>query len=148
MKIISNPSSSDIISLFRSDRGSNLKIFSDKDYDNLFNLLQKANSENALISLGVEYNNQIICGGIFMKFKNRITFLFSGNSKIGKDFGALFFLLNYIIKIYSKSGFVLDFEGSENEGLSRFYSGFGASEENYRFIKINNLPKVLKPFKK
>ena len=41
LKIISNPSSSDIISLFRSDRGSNLKIFSDKDYDNLFNLLQK-----------------------------------------------------------------------------------------------------------
>ncbi len=148
LKLIQNPSPQSIISLFRSDRGVNLKTFSENDYENLLNLFHKASNQNALICLGVEYNNELICGGIFMKFKNRITFLFSGNSKKGKDLGALFFLLNSVIHKYAKSGFILDFEGSENEGLSRFYEGFGASEENYRFIKINNLPKVLKMFKK
>jgi hypothetical protein len=90
----------------------------------------------------------LICGGVFMKFKNRIIFLFSGNSKQGKDAGALFFLLDSVIKMYANSGFVLDLEGSQNEGLNKFYSGFGALEENYRFLKINNLPNFLKRFKK
>ncbi len=83
-----------------------------------------------------------------MKFKSRIIFLFSGNSKQGKDSGALFFLLDAVIKMYAKSGFVLDLEGSQNEGLNRFYTGFGALEENYRFLKVNNLPRPIKRFKK
>ncbi|MBK21212.1 MAG: hypothetical protein CMP63_02690 [Flavobacteriales bacterium] len=148
LKIIKNSSPEDIISLFRSDRGSNLKIYSDLDYENLLNLCEIAGNQKALMSLGVEQDSVLICGGVFMKFKNRIIFLFSGNSKVGKDTGALFFLLNTVIKMYANSGYVLDFEGSENEGLSRFYSGFGACEENYRFLKINNLPKVLKRIKK
>ena len=148
LKIINNTSIENVISLFRLDRGSDLKTYSDYDYENLLSLSQKASRLSALISIGVEHNNQLICGGVFMKFKNRITFLFSGNSKKGKDFGALFFLLNYVIKKYAKSGFILDFEGSENEGLSRFYAGFGATEQNYQFMKINNLSKILRAFKK
>lgn len=73
--------------------------------------------------------------------------MFSGNSQRGKDVGALFFLLNSVVKKYAKSGFMLDFEGSQNEGLQRFYKGFGATEENYRFYKVNNLPSILKRFK-
>ena len=148
LKIIKNSSPENIISLFRSDRGSNIKTYSNLDYQNLLNLCATASSKNALISLGVEQDSVLICGGVFMKFKNRIIFLFSGNSNVGKDKGALFFLLNTVIKMYANSGYILDFEGSQNEGLSRFYKGFGAYEENYRFLKINNLPKVLKRIKK
>jgi hypothetical protein len=83
-----------------------------------------------------------------MKFKNRLIFLFSGNSKEGKDSGALFFLLDAVIKMYANSGFVLDLEGSQNDGLKRFYEGFGATEENYRHYKCNNLPNILRRFKK
>ncbi|MAW64695.1 MAG: hypothetical protein CMD18_00710 [Flavobacteriales bacterium] len=137
-----------IISLFKSDRGLSLETYSSFDYQNLLNLCSKARDENALFTIGVTLNSMLICGGVFMKFKNRIIFLFSGNSKKGKDVGALFLLLDAVIKMYANSGFVLDLEGSQNEGLNRFYSGFGALEENYRFLKINNLPNVLKRFKK
>ncbi|MAS52799.1 MAG: hypothetical protein CMD20_06310 [Flavobacteriales bacterium] len=148
LKIIKNSSPENIISLFRSDRGSNIKTYSNLDYQNLLNLCAIASSKNTLISLGVEQDSVLICGGVFMKFKNRIIFLFSGNSNVGKDTGSLFFLLNTVIKMYANSGYILDFEGSQNEGLRRFYEGFGACEENYRFLKINNLPKVLKRIKK
>jgi len=135
------------VDLFRSNRGAKLKTFSNSDYQNLLSLCNEAKSKNALFSMGVECNSELVCAGIFIKFKNRITFLFSGNSKKGKDSGALFFLIDSVIKRYAKSGFILDFEGSENEGLNRFYSGFGSSEENYRVLKINNLPRVIKAFK-
>tara|TARA_Y100000766_G_C18904288_1_gene604984 strand:+ start:759 stop:1655 length:897 start_codon:yes stop_codon:yes gene_type:complete len=137
-----------IVSLFKSDRGLSLETYSSLDYQNLLNLCSKARLENRLITLGVTLNSVLICGGVFMKFKNRIIFLFSGNSKQGKDSGALFFLLDSIIKMYANSGFILDLEGSQNQGLNRFYKGFGAYEENYRFLKINNLPKPIKLFKK
>ena len=76
LKIIKNSSPKEIISLFRSDKGSNIKTYSDLDYENLLNLCAMASSENALMSLGVEQDSVLICGGVFMKFKNRITFLF------------------------------------------------------------------------
>jgi len=137
-----------IVSLFKSDRGLSLETYSSLDYQNFLNLCSKADSENSLMTLGVYLNSVLICGGVFVKFKNRIIFLFSGNSKQGRDSGALFFLLDSIIKMYANSGFILDLEGSQNEGLCRFYKGFGASEENYRVLKINRLPMVTTLFKK
>ena len=148
LKLNKGTSPAEIISLFKSDRGLSLEKYSALDYQNLLNLCSKASLENSLISYGVKLNSILICGGVFMKFKSRIIFLFSGNSKQGKDSGALFFLLDAVIKMYAKSGFVLDLEGSQNEGLNRFYTGFGALEENYRFLKVNNLPRPIKRFKK
>ncbi len=148
LKLNKGTSPAEIISLFKFDRGLTLEKYSALDYQNLLNLCSKASLENSLISLGVTLNSILICGGVFMKFKSRIIFLFSGNSKQGKDSGALFFLLNAVIKMYAKSGFVLDLEGSQDEGLNRFYTGFGALEENYRFLKINNLPVPINRFKK
>ena len=43
---------------------------------------------------------------------------------------------------------VLDFEGSNIESIARFYKGFGAQEEIYPGIKLNNLPPILKLFRK
>lgn len=148
LKLNKGTSPAEIISLFKSDRGLTLEKYSALDYQNLLNLCSKASLENSLISLGVTLNSILICGGVFMEFKSRIIFLFSGNSKQGKDSGALFFLLDAVIKMYAKSGFVFDLEGSQDEGLNRFYTGFGALEENYRFLKINNLPMPIKRFKK
>ena len=148
LKLNKGTSPAEIISLFKFDRGLTLEKYSALDYQNLLNLCSKASLENSLISLGVTLNSILICGGVFMKFKSRIIFLFSGNSKQGKDSGALFFLLDAVIKMYAKSGFVLDLEGSQDEGLNRFYTGFGALEENYRFLKINNLPVPINRFKK
>lgn len=139
---------SSVISLFRSDKGIGLNTYSNKDYLNFEKLIGKAEENSFTFVKGVYHAGQLICGGVFLKFKNRITFIFSGNSKNGKEAGALFFLLNSVISQYAKSGFIFDFEGSQNEGLARFYKGFGAQDENYTFYKHNNLPKVLKKFKK
>lgn len=137
----------DVISLFKNDRGADLATYTSKDYQNFSSLVDSQIKGKIATVIGVRSKGVLVCGAVFFRFKNRLTFLFSGNSQRGKDVGALFFLLNSVVKKYAKSGFMLDFEGSQNEGLQRFYKGFGATEENYRFYKVNNLPSILKRFK-
>ena len=138
---------SDVITLFKYARGAKLGTFKENDYKRFEAVVNAATQNNNAFTRGVYLNQRLISGAVFLKFKNRIIFLFSGTSKIGKEKGALFFLLDSIIKDYAKSGFILDFEGSKNNGLARFYKGFGAVEQNYRFLKINNLPNILRRFK-
>ncbi len=138
----------DVIALFKLDKGTSLSTYKELDYQRFSKHVNSSLEKRIAFVKGVYHKGELICGGVFFSFKNRIIFLFSGNSEKGKEFGALFYLLNSMIKNYAKSGFVLDFEGSENEGLSRFYAGFGAVSQDYRFYKHNNLPRLIKKFKK
>lgn len=146
--VIDNAEVNAVISLFRTNKGSEFLNLKDRDYKRFYNLSVEAGQKSCLLVKGVFKAEKLICGGVFMKFKNRIIFIFSGNSIEGRDNAALFHLLNAVIQQYSNSGFDLDFEGSQNEGLARFYSGFGAKEEKYKFYKHNTLPVLFKRNKK
>jgi hypothetical protein len=41
----------------------------------------------------------------------------------------------------------LDFEGSEIEGIARFFKSFGSEKRNYYRLRKNNLPWILRLFK-
>ena len=51
----------------------------------------------------------------------------------------MFLLIDEVIKEYSPGNLVLDFEGSNDASLARFYKGFGAKESSYLSLKINRL---------
>ncbi len=144
----SNINVASIISNFRNNKGAEVLTLNSHDYQNLINLCSIADHEKVLVTRGLFNENGLITGAVFMKYGKRLVFLFSGNSPEGKASGGLFNLLNLVIKEFSGSDMILDFEGSNNKGLARFYKGFGGEEENYYFFKKNNLPKVLKWFKK
>ena len=44
---------------------------------------------------------------------------------------ASFAIVNDLIEEKSGTGVILDFEGSMNENIARFFRGFGATEEVY-----------------
>ena len=88
--------------------------------------------------LGVQDNdNQIVAGAFFMMSHNRIVFLFSGSDESNKENHGLTFLLDHVIEKYSGTDKILDFEGSDNDGLARFYKGFGGKETTYQGIRFN-----------
>ena len=70
--------------------------------------------------------------------------LFSGSDEKHKDKHALTFLLDNMIRDFSETQYIFDFEGSDNEGLARFYKGFGGKEIFYPEIKCNNLKGIFK----
>ncbi len=63
----------------------------------------------------------------------------SGSNALAKENGAMFHLIDTVIRENSPSQLTLDFEGSNNENLARFYKGFGSKEVAYNGISSNRL---------
>ncbi|MBL3656486.1 hypothetical protein [Fulvivirga sediminis] len=94
------------------------------------------------------HDNQLISIAFFITYKNRITYLFSANTKLGRSLQANTLILDTIIKQYAGSHYILDFEGSHISGIADFFKGFGAEEEKYFHIKYESPSiKVLKKIK-
>ncbi|MBO2523549.1 MAG: hypothetical protein CW336_06810 [Bacteroidetes bacterium] len=140
LTIVEDADPSVIIELFRKNRGKEIKHWGDKEYNRLLNLVEVAKSHDACLVFGVQNtDNQIIAGAFFMISHNKIVFLFSGADEANKENHGLTFLLDHVIKRYSGTQNIIDFEGSDNDGLARFYKGFGGEEKYYQELKFNKL---------
>jgi hypothetical protein len=119
------------------------------DYENfkkLFYLLkQKQHAETYAI---VNEQNTTMASCVFFYSHNRAYYILVGNTPDGKPIGASHALIDAFIKDNAGKNLTLDFEGSDIRNLAFFYSGFGAKEELYPFLKINKLPFYLKWLKK
>ena len=133
------------ISLFRNNRGKDVKHWKDKEYNRLLELINTAISQECCFTIGInDLDNNTIAGAVFMHSHDRIIFLFSGSDEAHKDKHALTMLLDNVIREFSETQYTLDFEGSDNDGLARFYKGFGGAEVFYPEVKYNNLKGILK----
>ena len=134
-----------IVNLFRNNKGKNVKHWKDKEYERLLELIDAATSNEHCFTIGInDLDNNTIAGAVFMHSHDRIIFLFSGSDEVHKDKHALTLLLDNVIREFSETQCTLDFEGSDNDGLARFYKGFGGTEVFYPEIKQNNLKGILK----
>lgn len=133
-----------VVALFRDNRGALLDKWGDAEYGVLTRLAQVAQQRNAAFMLGVNEKGigQLICAAIFMKTKDRITFLFSGLTVEGKQRQAMTYLLDQVIQKYANQPMTFDFEGSDDENLARFYLGFGGTEAKYPSYTSNRLSPI------
>lgn len=133
-----------VVALFRDNRGALLDKWGDAEYGVLTHLAQVAQQRNAAFMLGVNEKGigQLICAAIFMKTKDRITFLFSGLTVEGKQRQAMTYLLDQVIQKYANQPLTFDFEGSDDENLARFYLGFGGTEAKYPSYTSNRLSPI------
>lgn len=137
-----NPSTKpdEIIKLFIKNKGKELKHLRESDYITLRRLIYAAIHRGAAQVYGVYTANNVLCaGGFFVLANQKLTFLFSGLSELGRDKSALAFLLDYVIQINAGKHLTLDFEGSNSLGLARFYKSFGSQEIIYFKTIINKL---------
>lgn len=72
---------------------------------------------------------------IFLKLGNRLYYLFPASSTEGKEKSAMFLLIDSVIQKYAGTNLIIDFEGSDLEGVKRFYQGWGAENNPYYFVK-------------
>lgn len=138
LSVVENVGASIIVDLFRKNRGKDIKHWGNKEYERLLKLVETAKARNNCIVIGTQnVDNQIIAGAFFMISHNRIVFLFSGADESNKENHGLAFLLDHVIRKFSGSDRIFDFEGSDNDGLARFYKGFGGMETTYQSIRFN-----------
>lgn len=138
----------ELIKLFKNTKGKNLKHLNNKAYNNLKKLIKTCKEHIKVNIKTIQQHNILLGGAVFLEFNKRIIFFFSALNDIGKQHGAMHFLISETIKKHSEKNFYLDFEGSNNVNLARFYKSFGSKEIVYLRYKINKLPYPIKWIKK
>lgn len=138
----------ELIRLFRSSKGNQISSLKDSDYSRLHRLLAEAAKRNLLTKLGVFHNNQLTAGVLFLHSNHEYILLFSAVSDYARETGAMSFLIDNFIQTHANEKMNLDFEGSMDKNLARFYKSFGASEVVYLQIKKNQLPFYLRFLKR
>ncbi len=126
LNLMKNIKPEQVIELFRENRGKTIRKWSDRHYGILKRLMYSAVYKGKGIVYGVfdEYN-ELCAGAFFIRSNNRLIFLFSGSNDIARENAAMTFLIDHVIDEHTPSQIVLDFEGSNDTNLARFYKGFG-----------------------
>lgn len=81
---------------------------------------------------------------LLLKDKHKIYLLLNATRSAGRNIAANHFLLDQIIKEYSEEEILLDFEGSEQQGIKEFYESFHPQIQPYFHYKFNRLNRFLK----
>jgi len=126
-----------LIQLFKDHKGQEVRAYTDLDYIRLGRLIYLLIHKGMAKIYGVSSSeNNLIAAALFVRDRHRYIFLFSGLSVEGKQKGAMPLLIDSFIQNKSGSPMVLDFEGSNNLNLARFYRSFGASDYHYYDIRM------------
>lgn len=81
-------------------------------------------------------NQDLVAAAVFIRFRQRIIYLAGASSPAGLACGAMAGLLHQVITENAATDLILDFEGGNMGGTSRFFSMFGAQEEAYWSIRL------------
>lgn len=140
-------SPTEVIRLFKANKGKDVAL-GDTEYSLLEKLVAKAKHHKACTVFGVaETSGTIVASAVFISTLGRHVFLFSGNNAEARQAGAMHFLIAAYINLHAGTNTLLDFEGSNNANLARFYLSFGGYVAKYPKLKINRLPFPLNKLK-
>jgi hypothetical protein len=146
---VSDTNHEHVVKFYIDNKGDDTSKVSIVDYERLNNLLDEANKRGYIICKQVkdETGNSIACVALYVH-QNRIIYQIGTSNNTGRDLRAMHFLFDRLINEYSEQNMVLDFEGSDIEGIGRFFSGFGALLVPYHRLIANRLPWPINLLKK
>jgi hypothetical protein len=146
LQLVKNTKPEEIIRIFRENKGREVLQLKDADYMKLSRLIYTGIYGGVITTYGVYTpTNDLCAGAVFLKSKKKVIFLFSGLTATGKDYNAMAYLIDSFIREHARTHLTLDFEGSNQPGLAKFYKSFGSQEISYPHLTINKLPLLIKP---
>ena len=126
-----------------------VKKIKDQDYLNLQQLILVCiNKKKGEILSVYDKEGVIVASGFFLKHNDKITILASATNFKKRKHGANTFLIDRAIFKYQPHFNTFDFGGSSMRNIAKYFLSFGAKNESYMQLKYNNLPKLLKFFKR
>lgn len=139
-----SPTPEDIVQLFRKNRGKHLLHLSEKEYAILLRLVYSSLNRGIAEVIGAYTGqNELCAGAIFVRSHGKAIFLFSAVNAEARANGAMSLIIDLFIRQNAGNKLTLDFEGSNDPDLARFYKSFGASELTYQRIILSKLPRVM-----
>jgi hypothetical protein len=145
--IIKNSDPNPIINTFRDHRGREIRHLKNHHYQTLKHLVYSGMLRgNTEIYNAYTAENNFCAGIIFFTSHFKSILIFSGSTPEARQNGAMSAIIDQYIKEHAGQNLTLDFEGSNEKNLARFYAGFGSKECVFLQVKKVNLPPILKPF--
>jgi len=80
-------------------------------------------------------------GGLFiLTTPTRCINLFGASTEAGRQSYAMHLLLDSVIRQWSDTQTIMDFEGSDISGIAQFFQSFGATDQPYTHITVDQTP--------
>jgi hypothetical protein len=137
----------DAILLFQKSNSKKISL-SKNNYERFTQLCYLMSENGDLIVRKVTTREgELLSTAILFKDLKRIYYILSTTSEQGRKQQANYFLLYHVIKEFSERDLIFDFEGSEIQSIKAFFKKFGAVEQIYPFVRMNNLPFLQKQIK-
>lgn len=127
-----------VVKMFRENRGQFIQNVSEKDYKTLYNLIENSLSISKGKIFHVYYQTELVASCFFSFTNNRITYHKGGVNQLGKQSGAMHFLIDQIIQNHTESNYIFDFGGSSIPEVKQFNFNFGKQEYTYLQISKGN----------
>ena len=144
ISLSSSPTPDEIVQLFRQNRGKQLTHLANDEYTLLLHLIDACIRRGIAEVIGAYTNRMELCAGaIFVRSHEKAIFLFSAVNAEARTNGAMSLIINQFIRQNAGSQLTLDFEGSNDPDLARFYKSFGATALTYQRIIVSKIPRVL-----
>jgi hypothetical protein len=109
-------------------------------------LLKELKDRNCLILRGAFYQGELVSAVAWVHDFQRLIYLQAAGNELGKQLAAAFGLINEVIFGEHENFDIIDFEGSLDEGVGRFYKGFGATNEAFPIVTGKSM-KFLRKFR-
>ncbi|MEP6466585.1 MAG: GNAT family N-acetyltransferase [Parafilimonas sp.] len=138
----------EVITLFKELYTERLPDLNANNYKKLHNLCAEKHKENNLVTRKIIVADKPVAMGLLLKDKFRIYNLISCTTPEGRVLHAGHFLYDSLMKEFSQTGLIFDFEGSDIPGVEHFFKSFGAINQPYTKIHFNHLPYFLRLLKR
>jgi hypothetical protein len=130
----------EIINIFIYNKGKEINNWNESSYLLLKKLVYTGMYKGVVQTIGsYTTQNELCAGAIFFISNNRAIFLFSATNKKSKELYAMPKIIDTFIRNHAFKNMILDFEGSNNINLARFYKSFGSNTVYYPTITINRM---------
>jgi hypothetical protein len=135
-----------IIESFRKYKGKGIRHWKDSQYNTLKHLIYSGIYRGDTEIYSAYDNKNTFCAGIvFFTSHNKSILIFSGSTPVARSNGAMTAIIDKFISDHQGQHLTLDFEGSSEKNLARFYAGFGSKECVFLQLQISNFPAFIKP---
>ncbi len=148
LKYVNIVDTDEALDMYRQLYGKEMS-YSKSDYEHFKALCTNLARENKVIVRQVKGEaNALLALVLLLKDEHRLYNIISCILPEGKKYSANYFLYDELVKEFSGQSLLLDFEGSDIEGIKYFYEKFTQKNQPYLFMKYNRLPWPIKMFKK
>lgn len=147
-EVSDNVTPAELIELFISNKGANLKGIKTRDYQRLNDLMNFCLKNKRGRIIGVRATKKRLIYGMFLvEIKGNKTMLFVVNSPESREKRTGYYFVDELIKESAGTKTILDFAGSSVPSIASFMESFGSVNVPFYRIYRNRLPWPIRLFK-